>query len=625
MAASQPALFNVQEFTDDGITLVGGRLYTYAHGTTNLKVAYTDPAGTIPQTYTADGTGGQYIALNVRGELPAPLYLADAPYDITLRRADGTTVWTRRADGVDNKNNALIAQMAGPAGATLIGFGDERLDQALKKTVSSVSSIAALAALDVTIATKVLVTGYYKDGDGGGGNYVFDPTYTSAVDNGGTIITAAGGAWVRMNDGPVNQYVFGAVGDGVADDTERLQKWLTWATASGIGKQYGIHGKTGRHKIVEPGLKVVVADALPRFTSDGPTNFVLTGTALTMIDFSASGGSGQTSQAEWEGVGISPTAKQPLSIGLSVRGLCSVRFKNWQFFRASTACLMHNDKAGSFTELVVLDNPYFDTTVDCFVRYRKTLGDASFRSSGVVNGKGNIGQGCTPFVVEPEAVAYFGACDITLWNYSTNCTFITNQSTQQIWIGNITVEPLRLSGAPAQENNKITLASGSYSVFLLGRIAAWAFNSGVVFKGTLTLCREYFNTSDRGQLFLPENDSGSVATKAPGESFDVRYSPGVEPPFSPDSALLTVCVQAPGYTWRGLYAVRTGLDPNVVNAAPLYTPDLYQSTGVTFGHMTVTQGTDRNINFSNTSATPLPTGTVLTFNIQYTHALIPNL
>lgn len=118
MSASQPALFNVQEFTDNGITLVGGRLYTYAYGTTAFKAAYTDPEGTVPQTYTADGLGGQYIALNARGELPTPLYLAFGAYDISLKREDGSTVWTRRADPVRDGVDAL----AFPAGAGQIGF-----------------------------------------------------------------------------------------------------------------------------------------------------------------------------------------------------------------------------------------------------------------------------------------------------------------------------------------------------------------------------------------------------------------------------------------------------------------------------------------------------------------------
>ena len=84
--ASQAGYFTLQSFTDAGALLVAGRLYTYASGTTTFKAAYTDIAGAVPQTYTADGSGGSYIALNARAELPAPLYLAAGSYDITLKR-----------------------------------------------------------------------------------------------------------------------------------------------------------------------------------------------------------------------------------------------------------------------------------------------------------------------------------------------------------------------------------------------------------------------------------------------------------------------------------------------------------------------------------------------------------
>jgi hypothetical protein len=122
MPASQPANFNLQEFTDVGKLLVGGRLYTYAYGTTAQKIAYTDPDGTVPHTYTPDGIGGQYIALNARGELPAPLYLGEGSYDIALKRDDGSTVWTRKADGVENSVKAWIAALSGALGASRIGF-----------------------------------------------------------------------------------------------------------------------------------------------------------------------------------------------------------------------------------------------------------------------------------------------------------------------------------------------------------------------------------------------------------------------------------------------------------------------------------------------------------------------
>jgi hypothetical protein len=118
MTASQSGLFSLQQFSDVGAPLVGGRLYTYAYGTTTHKTAYTDKAGTIAHSYTSDGAGGQYIALNARGELPAPLYLTYGSYDIALKRADGSTVWTRRAEPMANYLDEAVAAATSAAAAS---------------------------------------------------------------------------------------------------------------------------------------------------------------------------------------------------------------------------------------------------------------------------------------------------------------------------------------------------------------------------------------------------------------------------------------------------------------------------------------------------------------------------
>lgn len=125
MTASLSGVFSLQEFTDAGLSGVGFRLYTYIAGTTTFKTAYTDAAQTVPQTYTSDGVGGQYIALNARGELPAPLYLATGSYDLSLKRADGTTVWTRQADPVSDSSAgayAAITALGNSTGSGSVGF-----------------------------------------------------------------------------------------------------------------------------------------------------------------------------------------------------------------------------------------------------------------------------------------------------------------------------------------------------------------------------------------------------------------------------------------------------------------------------------------------------------------------
>jgi hypothetical protein len=226
MSVSQPANFNLQQFSDAGLLLLGGRLYTYAFGTVAQKTAFTDPAGAVPQTYTADGAGGQYIALNVRGELPAPLYLAPGAYDIALKRADGSTVWTRRADPVGEGMTAL----ATPVGAAMIGGAGQ--------VVATIAGLRAL--LKINPSKNAFVTGYWADGDGGGGQYRYDAADIVTADNGGTVIVAAdGGRWKLVLLGStVTVKQFGARGNfnrttGAGnDDLPAFQAASNWCAAN---------------------------------------------------------------------------------------------------------------------------------------------------------------------------------------------------------------------------------------------------------------------------------------------------------------------------------------------------------------------------------------------------------
>lgn len=174
MAASLSGVFNLQSFTDGGLPLASGRLYTYTQGTTTHKVAYTDQPGAVPHTYVSDGGGGLYIALDARGELPAPLYLTTGSYDIALKRADGSTVWTRRADPIDDSGTNVLAQLANSAssslGAALVAYND-----ALTYPAGSVG--AALA--DAAFGTGVWITAYPgADPTGATGS---DAAYAAAI------------------------------------------------------------------------------------------------------------------------------------------------------------------------------------------------------------------------------------------------------------------------------------------------------------------------------------------------------------------------------------------------------------------------------------------------------------
>lgn len=104
-----------QHYTSNvGLPLIGGKIYTYAAGTSTPKLTYTDSAGTIPQTNP--------IILNARGEPSSAIYWSGS-YKVEVRDALDNLIYT-----VDNYNadpfgvSAFVASLASSIGSSLIGF-----------------------------------------------------------------------------------------------------------------------------------------------------------------------------------------------------------------------------------------------------------------------------------------------------------------------------------------------------------------------------------------------------------------------------------------------------------------------------------------------------------------------
>lgn len=98
-----------------------------------------------------------------------------------------------------------------------------------------VGSITALRALDKTATSKhALVTGYYAQGDGGGGGYWLDVADVSSADNGSTIIVATdGGRWKLHALDRLTARQGGAAGSGSGDDRAEL---------AALAAQFGLGG-----------------------------------------------------------------------------------------------------------------------------------------------------------------------------------------------------------------------------------------------------------------------------------------------------------------------------------------------------------------------------------------------
>lgn len=105
------------------------------------------------------------------------------------------------------------------------------------KFAYNVDSVEALRLTPATEYTTVYLRGHTSVGDGGHGTFRWDAASTAADDNGVTIAVTgvATGRWIRQLTMFVTPEMFGAVGDGVTDDTTNIQSALLYAASVKIG------------------------------------------------------------------------------------------------------------------------------------------------------------------------------------------------------------------------------------------------------------------------------------------------------------------------------------------------------------------------------------------------------
>ena len=133
----------MQFFDANGNPLVGGKLFTYAAGTTTPQATFTDYGGGTANTNP--------VILNSRGE--AAVWCGANRYFMVLKDADDVELWT--ADNVNGPNGPTLAVLAASDGATLIGYTPA--DTGVATTVN-----ARLQQIDGTSPTAAALDGNTK-------------------------------------------------------------------------------------------------------------------------------------------------------------------------------------------------------------------------------------------------------------------------------------------------------------------------------------------------------------------------------------------------------------------------------------------------------------------------------
>ena len=169
--------FNAQFVGDNGLPLAGGRLYTYASGTTTNLTTYSDAAGQAANTNP--------IVLDAAGRCDLRLSLT-AAYTFVLKRPDGSTVKTW--DGVEGvvSANGVVRSINGATGVVVLRAENVPFTTGTTTTWFSGTDIAG--ALDSIIAREnVVVTAVGVTTADAGNYYTTDNVEASLQQIGGQI------------------------------------------------------------------------------------------------------------------------------------------------------------------------------------------------------------------------------------------------------------------------------------------------------------------------------------------------------------------------------------------------------------------------------------------------------
>jgi hypothetical protein len=296
----------LQFFANDGSFLVGGKLYTYAAGTTTPLATYTSSTGGTANTNP--------VILDSRGE--ASVWLGSSKYKFVLKNANDVEVWTQdnlqagaNVDG-SNATGTWPISISGNAATSTLATTATYATTAGSVTGGAVSSINGAGLYGFTLTGGPITTS---------GTLTVTPPAPSTA---GNYMVSDGTAWVSQAFAGGSQYrnqLFTASGSWTCPTGVTSVKATIIGGGAGGSATSGGTGGSGGVAIgvytVTPGTVYTVTVGLGTVGVAYNTNSASAGSSSFASFASATGGNGTTSSGSVDGPAGTGTGGTLLNTG----------------------------------------------------------------------------------------------------------------------------------------------------------------------------------------------------------------------------------------------------------------------------------------------------------------------